>query len=145
MTIQRMDHVGLVVDDLDAAVAFFVALGMEARGGGEVGGALVDRIVGLDGVHCDFAFVATPDGDGRIELLRFHTPPTEGDAAQPANTRGYRHLAFAVDDLDATLARLRALGAELIGSVENYGDQYLLCYVRGPGGIIVELAEQLGG
>jgi catechol 2,3-dioxygenase-like lactoylglutathione lyase family enzyme len=105
----------------------------------------VDRVVGLEDVRVEFAMVETPDGHGRLELVRFHAPSGPGgDRHAPANTPGIRHLAFAVDDIDAVVARLRARGAELVGEVENYEDIYRLCYVRGPEGIIVELAEQIG-
>ena len=145
MTIQRMDHVGIVVDDLAAATAFFVELGLELQGEGSVEGPPVDRIVGLEGVRSDFAMVQTPDGHGRLELIKFHAPAGGGgDRHAPANTPGIRHLTFAVDDIDAVVARLQAHGAELVGAVERYEDSYRLCYVRGPEGIIVELAEQIG-
>jgi catechol 2,3-dioxygenase-like lactoylglutathione lyase family enzyme len=140
-----MDHVGIVVDDLAAATEFFVELGLELQGDGTVEGRWVDRIVGLEGVRTDFAMLQTPDGNGRLELVRFHSPPTEGDNRHaPANTRGIRHIAFVVEDIDAVIARLRARGAELVGDVERYEDIFLLCYVRGPEGIIVELAERIG-
>jgi catechol 2,3-dioxygenase-like lactoylglutathione lyase family enzyme len=145
MTVQRMDHVGIVVDDLAAATEFFVELGLELQGDGTVEGRWVDRIVGLEGVPTDFAMLQTPDGNGRLELVRFHSPPTEGDNRHaPANTRGIRHIAFVVEDIDAVVARLRARGAELVGEVERYEDVCLLCYVRGPEGIIIELAERIG-
>jgi catechol 2,3-dioxygenase-like lactoylglutathione lyase family enzyme len=145
MTIQRMDHVGIVVDDLAAATEFFVELGLERQGGGSVEGRSVDRVVGLEGVRTDFAMMRTPDGHGGLELIKFHSPSIEGDERQaPANTRGLRHVAFAVDDIDAALARVRARGAELVGEVEAVGNSYRLCYVRGPEGIIVELAERIG-
>ena len=145
MTIQRMDHVGIVVDDLAAATAFFVELGLELQGEGTVEGGSVDRIVGLDGVRAEIAMVETPEGHGRLELTKFHAPPGPGgDRHAPANTPGIRHVTFAVDDIDAVVARLRARGAELVGEVERYGDSYRLCYVRGPEGIIVELAERIG-
>jgi catechol 2,3-dioxygenase-like lactoylglutathione lyase family enzyme len=140
-----MDHVGIVVDDLDAATAFFVELGLKLLGEGSVEGGWVDRVVGLEGVRAQIAMMETPDGHGRLELTRFHAPSGKGgDQHAPANTPGLRHLAFAVDDIDAVVARLRARGAELVGEVERYQDRYRLCYVRGPEGIIVELAEQLG-
>jgi catechol 2,3-dioxygenase-like lactoylglutathione lyase family enzyme len=145
MTIQRMDHVGVVVDDLPAAIEFFVALGLELKGEGSVGGSWVDRIVGLEGVEAEFAMVGTPDGHGRLELVKFHSPSVRGgDGHAPANTLGIRHLAFAVDDIDAAVASVRARGGELVDEVENYEDIYRLCYVRGPEGIIVELAEKIG-
>jgi catechol 2,3-dioxygenase-like lactoylglutathione lyase family enzyme len=144
MTIQRMDHVGVIVDDLAAAIGFFVELGLEVQGRFSVDGPEVDRIVGLEGVRNDAAMLQTPDGHGRLELIQFNSPPAEGDADAPANTRGLRHIAFAVDDIEDAIARLRARGAELVGELVNYGDSYWLCYVRGPEGIIVELAEKIG-
>jgi len=145
MTIQRMEHVGIVIDDLAAATAFFVELGLELQGEGSVEGGWVDRVVGLEGVRVDYAMMETPDGHGRLELVKFHAPSGPGgDRHAPANTPGIRHLAFAVDDIDAVVASLRAHGGELVGEVENYEDIYRLCYVRGPEGIIVELAERIG-
>lgn len=145
MTIERMDHVGIVVDDLAAAVEFFVEVGLELQGEGSVEGAWADRIIGLDGVRSDIAMLQTPDGHARVELSKFHAPSGPvGDRHAPANTPGIRHVAFAVDDVDAVVARLRARGAELVGEVEQYEDSYRLCYVRGPEGIIVELAEEIG-
>ena len=145
MTIQRMEHVGIVVDDLAAATAFFVELGLEPQGEASVEGEWVDRVVGLDGVRADIAMLETPDGHGRVELAKFQAPPARGgDPDAPANTPGLRHLTFAVDDIDGVVARLRARGAELVGAIENYRDTYRLCYVRGPEGIIVELAEPIG-
>jgi catechol 2,3-dioxygenase-like lactoylglutathione lyase family enzyme len=145
MTIQRMEHVGIVVDDLAAATAFFAELGFKLQDKGPVEGGWVDRVVGLEGVRVEFAMMETPDGDGRLELVKFHAPAgSGGDRHAPANTPGLRHLAFRVDDIDAVVASLRARGAELVGEVENYEDIYRLCYVRGPEGIIVELAEQIG-
>jgi catechol 2,3-dioxygenase-like lactoylglutathione lyase family enzyme len=145
MRIQRMDHVGIVVDDLAAATAFFVELGLELQGEGSVEGGWVDRVVGLEGVRAEIAMLETPDGHGRVELAKFHAPLGDGgDRQAPANTPGIRHIAFAVDDVDAVVAGVRARGAELVGEVERYRDSYRLCYVRGPEGIIVELAEQIG-
>jgi catechol 2,3-dioxygenase-like lactoylglutathione lyase family enzyme len=145
MTIQRMDHVGIVFDDLAAATAFFLELGLKPQGQGQVEGGWVDRVVGLEGVRAELAMMETPDGHGRLELIKFHAPPGPGgDRHAPANTPGIRHLTFAVDDIDAVVAGLRASGAELVGEVENYEDIYRLCYVRGPEGIIVELAERIG-
>jgi catechol 2,3-dioxygenase-like lactoylglutathione lyase family enzyme len=145
MTIQRMDHVGIVVDDLAAATAFFVELGLKLQGEGSVEGGWVDRIVGLEGVRAELAMMQTPDGHARLELTKFHAPSgRDGERHAPANTPGIRHVAFAVDDIDAVVAGLQARGAELVGEVERYKDSYRLCYVRGPEGIIVELAEQIG-
>ena len=145
MTIQRMDHVGIVVDDLADAVAFFVELGLELQGESPVQGGWVDRVVGLDGVRAEIAMLQTPDGHGRVELAKFHAPSGQGgDSRAPANTPGIRHITFAVDDIDDALARLQARGAELVGEVERYEDIYRLCYIRGPEGIIVELAQRIG-
>jgi catechol 2,3-dioxygenase-like lactoylglutathione lyase family enzyme len=146
MTIQRMDNVLIVVDDLDAVISFFVELGMELEGKGPIEGPWVERVIGIDDVRQDVAMLRTPDGHGRIELATFHTPkaitPEPQDA--PANTLGIRRIMFAVDDIEDVLARLRAHGAELVGEVAQYEDVYRLCYVRGPEGIMVGLAEQLG-
>ena len=144
MAIQRMDHVGIVVEDLAAATAFFLELGLKLQGEGPVAGEWVDRVVGLEGVRVDMAMLETPDGHGRLELARFHAPASPpGERHAPANSPGIRHLTFAVDDLDALLVNLRAHGAELVGEVERYKDIYRLCYIRGPEGIIVELAERI--
>ncbi len=144
MTIKRMDHVSVVVDDLEAAIAFFVELGLELEGETAVEGRSVDRVCGLDGVRADIAMVRTPDGHGRLELTKFHTPAAVGaEPNAPANTLGLRSVMFAVEDIEDVLARLRAHGAELVGELEQYEDSYRLCYVRGPEGIIVALAEQL--
>ena len=145
MTIQRMEHVGIVVDDLAAATAFFIELGLKLQGEAQVEGGLVDRVVGLEGVRAEIAMLETPDGHGRVELSKFHAPPGRGgDRHAPANTPGIRHLTFLIDDIDAVVAGLRAHGAELVGEVERYEDIYRVCYVRGPEGIIVELAERIG-
>jgi catechol 2,3-dioxygenase-like lactoylglutathione lyase family enzyme len=145
MTIRRLDHVGIVVDDLAAATEFFVELGLELQGEGPVEGRWVDRVVGLEGVRAEIALVQTPDGRGRLELTKFHAPSGQGgNRHAPANAPGIRHVAFAVEDIDAVVAGLRARGAELVGELERYEDSYRLCYVRGPEGMIVELAEQVG-
>ncbi|MGY1664436.1 VOC family protein [Geodermatophilus sp. SYSU D00696] len=145
MTIQRMDHVSVVVDDLEAAKAFFAALGMELEGEAPIEGPWADRVNALDGIRVDIAMMRTPDGHGRLELTRFHSPEVVSPQPENAlgNTLGLRSIMFAVDDLDATLAGLRAHGAQLIGEVAQYEDSHRLCYVRGPAGIIVALAEQL--
>jgi catechol 2,3-dioxygenase-like lactoylglutathione lyase family enzyme len=144
MTILRMDNVGIVVDDLDAAIAFFVELGLELEGQTTVEGPLVDRVVGLEGVRSDIAMLRTPDGHSRIELSKFETPPaTTAEPKAPVNTLGMGRIMFAVDDIEEVLARLQARGAELVGEVVQYEDAYRLCYVRGPEGIIVALAEPL--
>jgi catechol 2,3-dioxygenase-like lactoylglutathione lyase family enzyme len=144
MTI-RMDHVSVVVDDLEAAIAFFVELGMELEGRAPIEGRSVDRINALDGVRVDIAMMRTPDGHGGLELTKFHSPTAI--SAQPenalGNTFGLRSVMFTVDDVDSAVAGLRTHGAELIGEIVQYEDSYRLCYVRGPQGIIIALAEQL--
>ena len=145
MTVQRKDHVGIVVDDLAAAMEFFAELGLEPQGETCVEGRWVDRVVGLEGVRADIAMLQTPDGNARLELSKFHSPSSAGDNRPlPSNTLGIRHVSFLVDDVDDVVDRLRARGAELVGEVEQYRDIYRLCYVRGPEGVIVELAEKLG-
>ena len=144
MAIQRMDNVGVVVDDLEAATAFFLELGLELEGEAAVEGRWVDRIVGLDDVRVDIAMVRTPDGHGRLELTKFHTPPAAtAEPNAPANMLGLRRIMFAVDDIEDVVARLRVHGAELVGEVVQFEDSYRLCYVRGPEGIFIALAEQL--
>jgi len=139
-----MDNVAIVVDDLKAATAFFVELGLELEAEATVEGRWVDRIVGLDGVRSDIAMLRTPDGHGRLELTKFHTPPaTTAEPNAPVNRLGMGRIMFAVDDIEDVLAGLQAHGAELVGEVVQYEDKYRLCYVRGPEGIIVALAEQL--
>ncbi|MEO3929061.1 VOC family protein [Micromonosporaceae bacterium B7E4] len=143
--IERMDNVLIVVDDLAAAIAFFVELGMELEGQTTVEGETVDQLVGLDGVRADIAVLRTPDGHGRVELTKFHTPKAISAEPKnaPANTLGIRRIMFAVDDIEDVVARLRTHGAELVGELVQYQDSYRLCNVRGPEGIIVALAEQL--
>jgi catechol 2,3-dioxygenase-like lactoylglutathione lyase family enzyme len=144
MTILRMDNVGIVVDDLKAAIAFFAELGLELEGEATVEGQWVDRVVGLDGVRSDIAMMRTSDGNGRLELSKFHTPPaTAAEPNAPVNRLGMGRIMFAVDDIDAAVARLQAHGAELVGEVVQYEDTYRLCYLRGPEGIVIALAEQL--
>jgi catechol 2,3-dioxygenase-like lactoylglutathione lyase family enzyme len=146
MTIQRMDNVLIVVEDLDTMIAFFVELGMELEGRGPVEGRWVERVIGIDDVRQDVAMLRTPDGHGRIELAMLHTPKAIRSEPKdaPANTLGIRRIMFAVDDVEDVIARLRTHGAELVGEVAQYEDVYRLCYVRGPEGIIIGLAEQLG-
>ena len=144
MTLLRMDNVLIVVDDLEAAKAFFLELGLELEGETTVEGPSVDRLVGLQNVRATLALMRTPDGHGRIELDKFHTPAaTTAEPNAPANTLGIRRIMFAVDDIEDVIARLRTHGAELVGEVAQYEDSYRLCFVRGPEGIIVGLAEQL--
>ena len=146
MTIQRMDNVLIVVDDLEAAKAFFAELGMELEGEATNEGPWVDSTVGLNDVRADIAMMRTPDGDGRVELTKFHTPPAvraEPENA-PANTLGIRRIMFAVDDIDDVVARLRSHGGELVDEIVQYEDIYRLCFLRGPEGIIIGLAERLG-
>jgi catechol 2,3-dioxygenase-like lactoylglutathione lyase family enzyme len=145
MTVRRMDNVGIVVDDHAAAIAFFVELGLELEGQMPVEGRWVDRVVGLDGVRVDIAMMRTPDGHGRLELMKFHRPTVVSPEPKnaPPNTLGIRRIMFAVEDIEDVLARLLTHGAELVGELEQYEDRYRLCYVRGPEGIIVALAQQL--
>ncbi|MFG2736418.1 VOC family protein [Streptomyces harbinensis] len=145
MAIQRMDNVGIVVEDLDAAIAFFVELGMELEGRTEVEGRFADQCTGLDGVRCDIAMLRTPDGHSRLELAKYRSPAAidAGPRDRPHNTLGTHRVMFAVDDIEDTVDRLRAHGAGLVGTLAQYEDSYRLCYVRGLEGIIVGLAEQL--
>ncbi len=146
MAIQRMDNVGIVVDDLDAAVGFFTELGMELEGRAEIEGIWADQTVGLDGVQSEIAMMRTPDGHGKLELATYRRPAPSDPEPQslPPNTIGLHRVMFAVDDIDDTIARLRTHGAELLGEVARYEDIFRLCYLRGPAGIIVALAEQIG-
>jgi catechol 2,3-dioxygenase-like lactoylglutathione lyase family enzyme len=146
MTIQRMDNVAIVVENLDAAVAFFSELGMELEAKGQIEGLWADRTVGLDGVRSEIAMMRTPDGHSKLELTKYHTPAAVGAEPEhpPPNTVGLHRVMFAVDDIDDTIARLRAHGAELLGEVAQYETIFRLCYLRGPAGIIVALAEQIG-
>ncbi|MFC4859476.1 VOC family protein [Actinophytocola glycyrrhizae] len=142
MSLLRMDNVGVVVEDLEAAVAFFLELGMELEGKGQVEGRWVDSVIGLDDVRVDVAMVRTPDGHNKLELSRFRNPSAISTGPSgPANALGVRRLMFAVDDIEDTLARLRTHGAELIGELTRL-DGWLMCYLRGPEGIIVALTEQ---
>ena len=145
MTLQ-MDNVLVVVEDLEAAKAFFAELGMELEGEATNEGPWVDRIIGLDGVRCDIAMMRPPDGHGGVELTRYHSPPAvrAEPADAPSNALGIRRIMFAVEDVDDVVARLRGHGAELVGEIAQYGDSYRLCFVRGPEGVIVGLAQQLG-
>jgi catechol 2,3-dioxygenase-like lactoylglutathione lyase family enzyme len=141
-----MDNVGIVVEDLDAAVAFFTDVGMELEGRADIEGEFADRSVGLDGVRSEIAMMRTPDGHGRLELAQYRNPAAIGATppSPPPNTVGLHRVMFAVDDIDATVARLRTHGAELLGDIARYEDSYRLCYLRGPEGIIVALAEAIG-
>src|SRR6185312_15113758 len=145
MTIKRMDHVSVVVDDLAGAVDFFTALGMSAQGEAQIEGPWADSINALEGIQVDIVMMQTPDGHGRLELTKFRHPKLVEiePAIAPPNALGLRSVMFAVDSVDDAVARLRAKGAELIGEVAQYEDKYRLCYMRGPAGIIVSLAEEL--
>jgi catechol 2,3-dioxygenase-like lactoylglutathione lyase family enzyme len=145
MTIRRMDNVLIVVDDLAAAKAFFAELGMKMEDETTLQGRWVDRVVGLNGVRADIVMMRTPDGHGAVELTKFHTPPAvrAQPESAPANTLGIRRIMFAVDDIDDIVARLRRHGAELVGEIAQYDDIYRLCFVRGPEGIMIGLAEEL--
>jgi len=145
MTITRMDHVSVVVEDLPAAVAFFTELGMAVEGEAPIEGPWVDRCNGIEGVQVDIVMMRTPDGHGKLELTKFRNPklvPIQ-PAIAPPNALGLRSVMFAVESVDGTIARMRAHGATLIGEVVQYEDIYRLCYMRGPAGIIVALAEEL--
>src|ERR671925_2445542 len=145
MTVQRMDNMGIVVNDLPATIEFFRALGLELEGQGTVEGDWAERVTGLHPMRVEIAMMRTPDGHSRLEISRFLTPPAVADHRNaPVNALGYLRIMFAVDDIDETLARLRKRGAELVGEVVQYEDQYRLCYVRGPEGILIGLAEQIG-
>ena len=145
MALKRMDNILINVEDLEAAKAFFIELGMEFEGETTVQGPWADRVVGLSGVRADIAMMRVPNGEGRVELSKFHAPPairTKPENA-PANTLGMRRIMFAVDDIDNMVARLQRHGAELVGEIAQYEDVYRLCFVRGPEGIMVGLAEEL--
>lgn len=144
MGMLRFEHVGVVVDDLDAVAAFFLGLGFEQEGRMLGGGEVVDKINGLDGVRAELVFVRTPDGSGRLELVKYHAPADDqGAHPMPVNRLGFRHIALEVDDLNAIVAGLRDQGFDTVGEVRDYEDSYRLCYVRGPEGLIVEFAERL--
>jgi catechol 2,3-dioxygenase-like lactoylglutathione lyase family enzyme len=145
MTLKRMDNVGIVVADLEAAIAFFQELGLDLEGRATIEGEWAGRVTGLGDQHVEIAMMRMPDGHGRIELSRFLRPPTVADHRNaPVNALGYLRVMFAVDDLDETLERLRKRGAQLVGEVVQYKDVYRLCYIRGPEGILIGLAEELG-
>ena len=145
VTLQRMDNVGIVVESLDAAVSFFAELGLELEGRATIEGEWAGRVTGLGDQHVEVAMMRTPDGHSRLELSRFITPPTVADHRDaPVNALGYLRIMFAVEDIDETLARLRKHGAQLAGEVVQYKDVYRLCYIRGPEGLLIGLAEQIG-
>lgn len=145
MKVHRIDHVGIIVDDLDAAKAFFLELGLEVLGEAEVDGKWVDQVVGLDGVRSAIVMMGTGDGGANLELAKFHTHPDEnGIQRPPANALGIRHVTFQVEDIESIVAKLEKIGGELFGPIQNYKDVYKLCYIRGPEGIILELAEEIG-
>ena len=145
MTVKRLDNVGIVVEDLDAAVEFFVELGLELEGRAPIAGAWADGVTGLRDMRVEIAMLRTPDGHGRLELSRFLAPAAVADHRRaPVNALGYLRVMFAVEDLDDTLARLGRRGAVLVGEVVRYEDMYRLCYIRGPEGILLGLAQQLG-
>ena len=144
MTVHRMDHAGVVVEDLPAAIAFFVALGLELEGEATVEGEWVDQLIGLDGVRADLAFLRTPDGHGRVEVSTFLTPVATSPAPRaPVNTPGIPRLTFVVDAVDDVVERLRGHGAELVGEVAQYEDIYRYAYIRGPAGVIIGLVQDL--
>jgi len=144
MTLKRMDNVGIVVESLDAAISFFSELGLKLEGRATVEGDWAGRVTGLGTQRVEIAMLVTPDGHSRLELSRFLSPPVVGDHRNaPVNSLGYLRVMFAVDDIDETLARLRKLGAQLVGEVVQYQDVYRLCYIRGPEGILIGLAEEI--
>ena len=144
MKVHRIDHVGIIVKDLAAAKAFFLDFGLELQGEGELEGEWLDKIVGLNNVKDAYAMLRTPDGEANIELIQFYRPSDESTVRQPlANTPGIRHIAFVVEDIEAHVARLKKQGMEVFSEVQHYEDSYKLCYVRGPEGIILELAEPI--
>lgn len=146
MAIQRMDNVAVVVDDLDAAIAFFAELGLELEGRTEIEGAFADQAVGLDDIRSEIAMMRTPDAHGKLELTTYRNPPASAPDPHPLppNTIGLHRVMFAVDDIHDTIARLRPHGAQVLGEVARYEDTFLLCYLRGPAGIIIGIAEQIG-
>jgi catechol 2,3-dioxygenase-like lactoylglutathione lyase family enzyme len=145
MGVRSFDHVGVVVDDLDAVTKFFLDLGFEREDLVPLEGEWMDKVVGLDGVRAELVVVKAPDGSGRLELTKYHTPAGEGEVRpSPSNRLGFRHIAYAVQDLDTILDGLRDRDVDLVGDVVNYQDTYRLCYVRGPEGLIVEFAERIG-
>jgi catechol 2,3-dioxygenase-like lactoylglutathione lyase family enzyme len=145
MTVKRMDNVGIVVEDLDAAIGFFTELGLELEGRAPVEGEWADRVVGLRGMRCEIAMMKTPDGHSRLELSRFLAPAVIADHRNaPVNALGYLRVMFTVEDIDETVTRLTQRGAKLVGEVAQYETMYRLCYIRGPEGILIGLAQQLG-
>src|SRR5881392_3372140 len=145
MALKRMDNVGIVVDDLGVAIDFFRELGLELEGRATIEGDWAERVTGLRHMRVEIAMMRTPDGHSRLELSRFLTPPAVADHRNaPVNALGYLRIMFAVDDIDETLARLRQRGAQLVGEVVQYEDAYRLCYIRGPEGLLIGLAEKLG-
>ncbi|HWA98942.1 MAG TPA: VOC family protein [Pirellulales bacterium] len=145
MAVKRLDNVGIVVDDIEAAIEFFTELGLELEGRAPIEGEWADGVTGLRDMRVEIAMLRTPDGHGRLELSRFLAPPVVADHRRaPVNSLGYLRVMFAVDDIDDTLARLAKRGAEVVGRVAQYEDTYRLCYIRGPEGILIGLAEQLG-
>ena len=145
MKVRRIDHIGVIVNDLAAARDFFVAFGLVEHGEAQMEGALLDNLLGLDKTKTSFVMLGPPDGGTTIELITFLHPANEQAAQQPVNAVGIRHIAFLVEDIEATVAKLQALGAEPFGEVQRYEDSYKLCYVRGPEGIILDLAEEITG
>ena len=145
MNVKRMDNVGIVVKDLDAAIRFFTELGLTLEGRMPIEGEWAGRVTGVRGQRVEIAMLRTPDGHSRIELSRFDAPAVSSDhRTAPVNSLGYQRIMFAVEDIDDTLARLRKLGATLVDEVVNYENIYRLCYIRGPEGILIGLAQQLG-
>ena len=144
MTVKRMDNVGIVVDDLDTAIDFFAELGLKLEGRTPIEGKWADGVTGLQGMRVEIAMMRTPDGHSRLELSRFIAPPVVADhRTAPVNALGYLRVMFTVEDVDDTVARLRKRGAELVGEIVQYADAYRLCYIRGPEGVLIGLAQEL--
>lgn len=145
MTLRRIDHIGLVVNDLAAATAFFLDFGLEVEGEARMEGALLDQLLRLEGAKTEFALLRTPGGGTAIEIIKFLRPTDEQDMSQlPVTAPGFRHIAFEVDDLDAVVAKMKAKGMDVFSEIQNYENLYKLCYCRGPEGIILDLAEKIG-
>ena len=145
MTVERMDNVGIVVEDIDAAIGFFTELGLELEGRAPIAGEWADGVTGLPGMRVEIAMMRTPDGHSRLELSRFLAPPVVADHRNaPVNALGYLRVMFAVEDIDDTLARIEKRGAQLVGEVVQYKDAYRLCYIRGPEGILIGIAQEIG-
>ena len=145
MTFKRVDHIGIIVNDLDAAIAFFVDFGFEVEGTAKMEGALLDNLLALHGVKTEFAMIKLPEGQAKLEIIKFLAPPDEvGIQHLPVHAPGIRHIAFAVENLEAIVAKVKAKGMHVFSEIQNYENIYKLCYCYGPEGIILDLAEKIG-